>query len=112
MSNILRKLSGKIYYSLASVKNRYPCKIIKVDHNKSSVKKTTKITFQAVNKTNIRKATVEELISDPILLEKFHPTDCVRMGFLSAGDLLFRSCSNIEECKKLYEKISLEILKD
>lgn len=109
MRRILSKITGRVYYSLASIKNRYPCRLVKIDQNISS-NQNSQVTYQAINKINIRTEDIQEIISDAVLLEKFHPTDCVKMGFISCGDILFNNCSDIEELKALYKKIAKEML--
>ena len=108
MKNFIERLKNKFYYSTESIKNRYPCKIIKIkDH--FNPKKTTKVTYQAVTRFNLRESRVDDILDDPMIIEKFHPTDGVKLGFLAAGEILFKSSKSIEEIKQDYEKIILNM---
>lgn len=84
MLKIIKNMVNKYHYSVASIKNRYPCKIINVK-DIDSFSKESIITYQAVTKLNVRKSTVKIILDDPGLLEKFHPTDAVKLGFIAFG---------------------------
>lgn len=111
MSNIIRKIISKYYYSLESIKNRYPCKIIAVK-NIDKFDAPVDIKFIAATKINIRKLQVQEILSDPLLIEKFHPTDSVKLGFLACGEILLKDNMTIEEARKLYLKITNLMFED
>lgn len=104
MRNLAENLKNKIYYSLASIKNRYPCKIVKIK-NSGIHEKHTQIAYQIVNKLNLREIELQELVNDPLLVEKFHPTECIKIGFLCATDILNQNSSNLEEVKLKFEEI-------
>lgn len=100
----IQKLKDRFYYSMESIRNRYPCKMIKVKNLKNDQKKTT-IVYQAVTKINLREETIQEILNDPMLTEKFHPTECVKLGFLSAGEILIKNQRCPPELKAKYEEI-------
>ena len=111
MKKIFENLKNKFYYSAESIKNRYPCKIIKIkDH--LNLNKDTKITYQAVTRLNLRESHVEDILNDQMIVEKFHPTDAVKLGFLAAGEILFKNTKSIEEIRQDYEKIISSMFRD
>lgn len=111
MMNILGKVKNKLIYSLESIKNRYPCKLIKVK-NHTDFNQKTLVTYQAVTRFNLRELTLEEILSDPMVIEKFHPTDAVKIGFLSAAEILLKNDKTIDQIKKDYEEIAANMFKD
>lgn len=104
MINFFKKLKDKAYYSIESIKNRYPCKIVKVD-NLVNFKKPAKITYQAVTRFNVSYSSIEAILNDKMIIEKFHPTDGVKMGFLAAGEILLKQHESLEQAKLTYTKI-------
>lgn len=111
MSSFVRKLINKYHYSLESIKNRYPCKIIKLKEL-SDLQKPSEITYIAATKFNIHTTTAQTILEDPLLVEKFHPTDGVKLGFLACGEILLKETTSIDEVKKLYKKIIEHMFQD
>ncbi len=111
MKKFLARLKNKFYYASDSIKNRYPCRIIKVN-NYLDFDKNTKIIYKAVTRFNIRESRIDEILDDPMIVEKFHPTDCVKLGFLAACDILLKNNDEIEIIRKNYEKIAKSMLRD
>lgn len=113
LNNAIEKITGYFSYSIASIKNRYPCKIIGIKQNNNSSNVKNEIVYQAVNKINIRKSTAKDIISDSMLIEKFHPTDGVKLGFISAGEILFDDPAlTLDEIKILHRKIVEDMFKE
>lgn len=113
LNNAIEKITGYFSYSLASIKNRYPCKIIGIKQHGNNGNVRNDIAYQAVNKINIRKSTAKDIISDSMLIEKFHPTDGVKLGFVSAGEILFNDPTlTLEEIKSLHRKIVEDMFKE
>lgn len=111
MLKFMKKMVNRYHYSIASIKNRYPCKIIKIK-DICDLSKSPSITYQAVTKLNICKKTVKEILDDPVLVEKFHPTDAVKFGFIAFGDILLNEGSTIEESRVIFKKIAKEMFSD
>ncbi len=111
IGNVMGNIVNRFHYSIESIKNRYPCKIIKVK-NESDLNKNTYIIYQAVTKLNIRESSLKELLEDSLLIEKFHPTDCIKLGFLSATEILIKNKSCSEETKNQYVKLVNGMFKD
>ncbi|OGT31566.1 MAG: hypothetical protein A3E87_00240 [Gammaproteobacteria bacterium RIFCSPHIGHO2_12_FULL_35_23] len=111
MKDLFNKLKDRLYYSAESIKNRYPCRIIRIK-NELVMNKTTHIIYQAVTKLNLRELALKELVNDPLLIEKFHPTDCIKLGFLSAGELLIKNATNLEEARENYRRIIKDMFTD
>lgn len=105
MNVIFRKLINKCYYAIESIKNRYPCKIIDVK-NLDNFNIPTEIKYLAATKLNIRTATTQSILDDPLLVEKFHPTDGVKLGFLACGEILLKDNISIDDAKRLYQEIT------
>ena len=106
MINLIKKIKNIYFYATESMKNRYPCKIIKIRNLSGSENKII-ITYQAVTRLNIRESSIEKLLEDRLLVEKFHPFDSVKLGFLSAGDIFLKKDTDVNEIKRNY----LEILR-
>lgn len=104
MFKFINNIKNRLDYSIESIKNRYPCKIIKISWIDNSEENST-VTYRAVTKLNIRQSSPKEILDDPLLIEKFHPTDCVKLSFLAAGEILLKKVNNLEEAKELYKKI-------
>jgi hypothetical protein len=87
LSSIISLSNENIQYKLASIKNRYPCLLIgeKIFPNKE------KPTIQYVIKSKrdvVYEITIQELLNDPLLIEKFHPTQAVKIGCIAMGNIL------------------------
>lgn len=111
MAGLFKKLINKYHYSVESIKNRYPCKIIDIK-NLNDGFTLTEIKYLAATKLNVRTTTIQALLDDPMLVEKFHPTDGVKLGFLACGELLLRDNITIDEAKKLYQVIINHMFQD
>lgn len=111
MSGIIQKVINKYHYVTESIKNRYPCKIIDVK-NLTNFDKTSIIQYQAATAVNIRTSTAQDILDDPLLIEKFHPTDGVKLGFLAFGEILLKNNISIDEARELYLKIMDNMFKD
>lgn len=96
---------------MESIKNRYPCKIIDIK-NLTDFNKNTEVQFLAATKINIRTSAVQDILEDPLLIEKFHPTDGVKLGFLACGEILLRENLSLEEAKSIYVKIINHMFQD
>src|SRR3990167_7040977 len=103
MKKMVEKLKNKFYYSIDSIRNRYPCKLIKIK-NHYDINKKTMITYQAVNRLNVRESTLENILNDAMIIEKFHPTEAVKIGFLSAGGILFKKGKSFLESRNQLKK--------
>jgi hypothetical protein len=111
MSKLIEKFKNKLHYSIESIHNRYPCKLIKIKHA-GDFKKNSRVIYRAVTKLNIRECSIKEVLDDTSLVEKIHPTDCIKLGFIALGDILLKECSSIEEAQTKYKQIINEMLKD
>ena len=109
MKNIFSGLINRYHYTVESIKNRYPCKIIAVSHGEGQ-DKPAKIKYQAATKINIRISTAKDILDDPLLVEKFHPTDGVKLGFLACGEILLKDCATVDEAKERFQKIIQQML--
>lgn len=90
---------------MESIKNRYPCKIINIK-NLNDFSTPTEVQFLAATKINIRTSTTQAILDDPLMVEKFHPTDGVKLGFLACGEILLKENISLEEARRLYLKIT------
>lgn len=104
MKAFFKKFKARYNYSVESMKNRYPCKVIAIKYA-DDLSRPCEITYQYVTRLNIRKASLKDLLADRLLVEKFHPSDCVKFGFISAGEILFRECAGEMDLKKRYQSI-------
>lgn len=109
--SILGKVKNKFTYSVESIKNRYPCKLIKIK-NHTDFNQKTLATYRAVTRFNLRELTLEEILNDQMIVEKFHPTDAVKLGFLSAAEIFLKNDKSITEIRQDYQKIVTNMFKD
>ena len=109
MKRILKNLKLKYDYFSESIKNRYPCKIISIE-NKNDFNKPCVVTFRYVTRLNIRKSTLQQMLDDSMLIEKFHPTDCIKLGFLAASEILVNEKTDTK-IKKIYIEILEKMFK-
>lgn len=65
-------------------KNIYPCRL--VGGKPDNVTNGTKIIFTVLGKREGYDTTLSDLISNKDLLNKFHPTEAVKFGFIHMGD--------------------------
>lgn len=105
VSSLLNKVINKYHYAVESIKNRYPCKIIEI-RNINKFDESTIIKYQAASKLHIRTTTAQDILKDPLLIEKFHPTDGVKLGFIACGEILLNDNVTIEQARKLYIEIA------
>jgi hypothetical protein len=66
------------------------------------------VRFHAVSKLHVRDVEIDSLLNDQELIEKFHPTDGVKLGFLSAVEIL-KTQTSIEDAEKLFQKITQQM---
>ena len=111
MKKIISGIKDRYYYAIESIKNRYPCKIIAIS-NIAHHDKPAEIKYQAVTKINVRSSTAKEILNDPLLVEKFHPTDGVKLGFLACGEILLKECATIEDARNKFQLIMHRMLTD
>ncbi len=111
MTSLLRKVKNKFTYSVESIRNRYPCKLIKIKNHTDFDRKTL-VTYRAVTRFNLRELTLEEILNDQMIVEKLHPTDAVKLGFLSAAEIFLKNDKSITEIKQDYQKIATNMFKD
>lgn len=104
MKNAINLFKDRIYYALACMKNRYPCKILKISNYEDGDEAI--ITYQSGTRFNIRTGALRQILNDPSLVEKFHPTDGVRLGFLSSGQILFEGNQSMIKTKQRFNDIA------
>lgn len=95
-------LKNKTIYSTEVIKNRYPCKIAGY-RNLKAPKDTTILYCVLEKKDNAYEISTRALLEDRKLLEKFHPEDAVRLGFISCGDILFSE--DTDEWQQKYHEV-------
>lgn len=110
MYQLCERIKNTYYYAIESVRNRYPCKIIKVTFADEMT--PAKIKYMAASKINIRETTTNDILDDPLLVEKFHPTDGVKLGFLAFGEIILNQNNSIEYAKEHFNEIAKILFKD
>lgn len=101
---MFQRMINKYHYAIESIKNRYPCKIVSVK-NIDNFNKPAEIQYVAATKINVRISTAKDILEDPLLVEKFHPTDGVKLGFLACGEILLREGLSKADARILYLQI-------
>jgi len=75
------------YLDSAVMGNTYPCKLVgsKATDNTS----LTIIIFTILGKREGYEKSLSELLKDKKLIERFHPTEAIKFGFIALGDSIF-----------------------
>lgn len=60
----------------------------------------TLVKFHGTSRHSIMECTVEEILSDPHLVEGFHQKEALLLGFLSFNDLLLNKHKHLDSAKK------------
>jgi len=68
----------------------------------------TIILYTILGKRDVYRISIEKLMEDKDLLERFHPCQTVKFGVISLGDVLFQVAP--EQRKTLYQKIKSQML--
>ncbi len=85
-------------FDLSILKNTYPCKLVGGKLNRINM--NTIIIFTILGKRDGHEKPLRELIMNKDFIEKFHPIDAIKFGFISLGDRLFKF-SEIEKIESL-----------
>ena len=84
---ILDKLiffKNKLNYARESIKNRYPCSLVKYE----VINKKYFVYYCVLGrKDNLHRLAVDKILDDQMLLEKFHPKDATIMGFIAGIEI-------------------------
>ena len=105
---ILDKLiffKNKLSYARESIKNRYPCSLIKYE-----VINRKYFVYYCIlgRKDNLHRLAVELILDDQMLLEKFHPKDATIMGFIAGVEIF--SNTPTEKQASVLEMILLNLM--
>lgn len=79
---------GKYQYFYYSQRNFYRCKL--VGEKPSRDENDTIIIYRILGKRDIFEIPIQELLLTPDLLSQFHPTEAIKFGAISMGDVLLR----------------------
>lgn len=82
----LKNIRASFEYKLAEMKNHYPCKAIA---QKTIKPGETSILYTILGKRHVHEVSIQTLMDDPNLINKFPPTQAVKFGAIALGDLLF-----------------------
>ncbi len=107
---LLRNIQNALIYAVTAIKNRYPCKIDTFHLFTKS--KPTEIEYRVLNRFDARTSSIHDIVLNNSLLEKFHPSDALKLGVILAGDMLFKDNGSItyEELHEKYKLFCAEIL--
>ncbi len=107
---LLRNIQNALIYSVTAIKNRYPCKIDTFHLFAES--KPTEIEYRVLNRFDVRIHNIHDIVLNNSLLEKFHPSDALKLGVILAGDMLFKDNESMtyEELHEKYKAFCAEIL--
>ena len=103
--NKLKQFCAGPHYMFASIKNRFPCRII--GEKNIYEKRDTTIIYNILTKITPYEITVKKLLNDPLLLEKFSSQDAVKLGFIACGDIMFNLPENerLEKYREITQKM-------
>jgi hypothetical protein len=90
----IHHLIGKYQYIHSSKRNSYRCKL--VGEKPSPEENNTIIIYRILGKRDIFEISIRKLLENPELLSQFHPTEAVKFGAISMGDVLF----DLDETKR------------
>lgn len=74
-------------YQCLSIKNRYPCRV--VGERIHSDTQETVVIYKITPRKEEFEISLKELLNQPLLIEKFHPTEALRLGFMAFGEIFF-----------------------
>lgn len=74
-------------YHYLSIKNRYPCRV--VGERINSKTQETIVIYKVSPRKEEFEINLKDLLDQPLLIEKFHPTEAIRLGFMAFGDIFF-----------------------
>ncbi|NNM59198.1 MAG: hypothetical protein HKM04_05225 [Legionellales bacterium] len=98
-----------IHYQMENRKNQYQCQLIGEKINASD-KVNTVLIFRMMGKRDIHEIPVDKLLEDKTLVEKFCPTDGVKIGIIAMGDMLLNEENQTKAIQKI-EKIKKQMFK-
>ena len=96
ISKLLEKIShvkAATEYRFMSMRNRYPCKIVGEKFDETTHKTT--VMYKVLTKKEEFEIGLEDLLDNQSLLEKFHPTQTVKLGFMAFGEIFFNEPKEI-----------------
>lgn len=87
LQKFYQKIFYLIHYCSSSEANYYICKL--VGEKNISDSPNTVILYRMLGKRDLFEISVNDLLDNKELLEKFHPTEAVKFGAIAMGDILF-----------------------
>ncbi len=90
ITGILRRcglIPAATFYHFSSIKNRYPCRVTaeRID----STTQETIVVYRVSPRKDEFEIKLKSLLDQPLLIEKFHPTEAIRLGFMAFGEIFF-----------------------
>lgn len=85
--NKLGQVSSATAYHYLSIKNRYPCRVVGERINSNT--QETIVLYKVLPRKEEFEINLKDLLDQPMLVEKFHPTEAIRLGFMAFGDIFF-----------------------
>lgn len=86
---------------------RYSCVLVGEKYND---KNETIIVYRIRNRPDVYETSLEELVTSPWIIEKFHPTDALKLGIIVCGDILSRTPAEQRESR--YQAIKNSIIQN
>lgn len=94
-------------YKLAEIRNVYSHKAVGQQTDKNG---ETIILYTIMGKRDLYRISIEKLMGDKTLLERFHPCQTAKFGAIALGDILFSLPT--EQREQRYQKIKYQMLED
>src|SRR3990167_428539 len=94
-------------YKLSEIRNIYTHKAVGQQTGKDG---ETIILYTILGKRDLYKISIEKLMSDRSLLERFHPCQTAKFGAIALGEVLF--CIPPENREQRFTKIKQEMLEE
>ena len=82
MVNFIKNQINRVYYGIAAMRNRYACKIVEIKH--FNLEKQPIVRYQTFSRFHIYESNLRDIAMDKDLLEKFHPNDSWKIGYLTS----------------------------
>ena len=107
------KALSLIHYLTASWGKRYSCKLEAINGLEDTSSPTI-IEYQALNRLDLRRNEITEIVIDPQMVAKFHPIDAFKLGAIMVGDVIFKNqtLNTKEEMHEAYTRLCENLLEN
>jgi hypothetical protein len=98
MQNVRQSAS----YKMSSLRNRYPCRVTGERFDENT--RETIVFYKVIPRKEEFEIKLKDLLEDQHLIEKFHPAQTVKLGFMAFAEIFF-NFRNKEDAYLKYREI-------